>query len=145
MSQELSSLNLQDDFGKAIAVPEASRWKIEKPEPLEIWATMHPETNPKELFQARLLWGEYPDEAPSLKFRDPATGRLDLPTAWPKVRGFRPSSLDACVSWCKEGLSLHPEWKTDPRFRWDPRGNVLLKVLRILQEELDRYFQGRHP
>jgi hypothetical protein len=97
-----------------------------------------------EVFQARLLWTEYPGQPPSLKFRDPATGRLDLPTAWPIVRGFRPASLDACVSWCAEGFNLHPEWRTDPKLRWVPHGNVLLKVLRILQGELDEFFQGRH-
>ncbi len=85
----------------------------------------------------------YPDQPPSLKFRDPATKRLDLPTAWPQVRGFRPNSLDACVSWCEEGFNLHPEWTNDLRLRWAARGNVLLKVLRILQGELDDHFQGR--
>ena len=105
---------------------------------------MSPAQAPGEVFQARLLWTVYPGQPPSLKFRDPATGRLDLPTAWPIVRGFRPQSLDACVNWCLEGFGLHPEWRTDPRYTWDSRGNVLLKVLRILQDELDHYFQGRH-
>ena len=99
---------------------------------------------PQEAFQARLLWSLYPDEPPSLKFRDPETGRLDLPRAWPNARGFRPASLDACVNWCLEGMSLHPEWRRDPAYQWDPRGNVLLKVLRILQAELDEHFQGRY-
>lgn len=144
MSDELSALNLEEDFEKVLTVPEASRWKLEKAGPLEVWATMTPSSNAEESFQARLLWQVYPDEPPSLKFRDPATGRLDLPSAWPQVRGFRPNSLDACVNWCLEGMNLHPEWKTDPRYRWDPRGNVLLKVLRILQDELDEHFQGRY-
>lgn len=145
MSEDLSVLNLEDDYQKASGVPEASRWKFEKPAPLEVLVTMSPVTNPEESFQARLLWRVYPDQAPSLKFRDPQTGRIDVTAAWPKVRGFRPGSLDACVNWCEEGLNLHPEWKTDPKFRWDSRGNVLLKVLRILQDELDEFFQGRHP
>src|SRR5262245_59939816 len=99
---------------------------------------------PDEEFEARLLWNSYPLEPPSLKFRDPETGRMDLPTAWPKVRGFRPQSLDACVNWCKEGFQLHLEWTQDPRVRWPIHGNQLLRVLRILQEELDEYFEGRY-
>ena len=111
--------------------------------PLEVFATVSPAGKAGEVFQARLLWDMYPDQPPSLKFRDPVTGRLDQPAAWPQVRGFRPASLDACVNWCAEGFIVHPEWRNDPKLRWDPRGNVLLKVLRILQDELDYYFQGR--
>lgn len=81
MSDELSALNLEEDFEKVLTVPEASRWKLEKAGPLEVWATMTPSSNAEESFQARLLWRVYPDEPPSLKFRDPATGRLDLPSA----------------------------------------------------------------
>jgi hypothetical protein len=141
---DLSALNLADDFEKALACEDAARWALTKADLLEIWASMSPGSAPTELFQARLLWGAYPGQAPSLKFRDPDAGRLDMPTAWPLVRGFRPQSLDACVNWCLEGLGLHPEWKTDGRYAWDPRGNVLLKVLRILQDELDHHFQGRY-
>lgn len=143
MSDELSKLNLKDDFEDATGVSDATRWTLEMPGDLEVLVTMSPASAPKEQFQARLLWTKYPDDAPSLKFRDPVTGRLDLPQAWPIVRGFRPQSLDACVNWCLEGFVLHPEWKTDPRFRWNPTGNPLLRVLRQLQEELDDYYQGR--
>lgn len=143
MTDELSKLNLRDDFDEATGVSEASRWTLEMPADLEVLATMSPATAPSERFQARLFWTKYPDEPPSLKFRDPGTGRLDLPRAWPNVRGFRPQSLDACVNWCSEGFALHPEWKTDPKLRWNPYGNRLLFVLRQLQEELDDYFQGR--
>jgi hypothetical protein len=113
------------------------------PRDLEVLAMMSPESAPTERFQARLLWTRYPDDPPSLKFRDPSTGRLDLPQAWPIVRGFRPQSLDACVNWCSEGFALHPEWKADPRLKWNPNGNRLLFVLRQVQEELDDHFQGR--
>ncbi len=142
MSDELSKLNLKDDFEEAQGVPDASRWKLEMPGDLEVVATMHSAKAPNEFFQARLAWTKYPDQAPSLKFRDPATGRLDLPQAWPIVRGFRPQSLDACVNWCLEGFNLHPQWQQDPRFRWDPSNNPLLRVLRTLQEELDEQYQG---
>ncbi len=144
MSDEFSKLNLRDDFEESASVPDASRWKLERVGDLEVFATMSSASTPSEHFQARLLWNKYPDEAPSLKFRDPATGRLDVPQAWPVVRGFRPQSLDACVNWCAEGLNLHPEWKTDPRWRWNANGNPMLWVLRQLQEELDQYYQGRY-
>src|ERR1700731_3042284 len=115
MSDEFSRLALRQDFEEAKAVPEAIRWILEMPGDLEALALMSPQTVPTERFQARLLWTRYPDDPPSLKFRDPSTGRLDLPQAWPIARGFRPQSLDACVNWCAEGFSLHPEWRNDPR------------------------------
>lgn len=145
MSTELSELNLKDDYERVLTLPEAKRWVLEKPASLEIWATLAPARAPEDKFQVRLLWSQYPGEAPSLKFRDPATGRLDVTSAWPKIRGFRPTSRDACVNYCAEGFGLHPEWRTDPRLRWSPHGNVLLKLLRILQEEFDNYYEGRHP
>lgn len=142
-TNELSELNLNDDFHQIIGMEEAARWKLEKPGPLEVWCTMFSTREPDEMYQVRLLWQSYPGEAPSMKFREPATGRLDVPGAWPRVPGFRPTSLDACVNWCAEGLTLHPEWKKDLRYSWNPNGNVLLKVLRILQEQLDERCEGR--
>jgi hypothetical protein len=136
-------MNLADDFRAIAATADAERWSLENPKPLEVWALMFAAGEPTERFQARLLWVQYPEQAPSLKFRDPATGRLDMPTAWPIVRGFRPASLDACVNFCAEGFGMHPEWKDDPRYRWDPRGNAMLRVLRTLQDELDNYCEGR--
>jgi hypothetical protein len=143
VSQGLSWMNLAEDFEKVLGCEDAARWQLEKPAALEIFVSLSPASQKDDVFQARLLWSEYPEQAPSLKFRDPATGRLDLPAAWPQVRGFRPASLDACVSWCAEGFALHPEWLKDPKLRWDPRKNVLLKVIRYLQAELDEHYQGR--
>ncbi len=79
MSDELSRLNLKDDFDEATGVPDAHRWKLELRGDLEVLVTVSPAGAPQEEFQARLLWDKYPDEAPSLKFRDRATGRIDLP------------------------------------------------------------------
>ncbi len=140
---EFSIAAIASDFSKVMATPDAARWELQIVAPLEVLASMRSVKDSDELYQARLLWTIYPDSAPSLKFRDPDTGRLDLPTAWPMVRGFRPGNLDACVNYCAEGLVTHQEWATDPNYRWDPRGNVLLKVLRILQSELDEYYEGR--
>lgn len=139
----LAEMNLKDDFEQASSIPEACRWRLEKPGPLEVWATLHPASHPQELFQARLLWSDYPGSPPSLKFRDLETGRLDLKRAWPITVGTRPDSFVSCVNYCAEGFGLHAEWKNDPRYRWDSRGNVLLKVLRLLQEELDETYRGR--
>lgn len=142
---ELSALNLQADYDVVLTTADAARWVLEKPGTLEVLVVMSSASAPAEKFQARFLWGAYPDDAPSMKFRDPRTGRLDLPTAWPKIRGFRPDSLDACVNWCLEGFALHPEWRQDARFRWTTDWNPLLKVLRTLQSEFDDHFTGRHP
>lgn len=141
----LDEMNFQDDFDECSTVLDSNRWTLVKAGPLEVYATVYPASKPEEKFQARFLWEKYSNDAPSMKFRDPETGRLDLASAWPVVRGFRPTSFDACVNWTREGLALHKEWVTDPKFRWDPSGNALLKVLRFLVSELDDHFQGRHP
>lgn len=143
MSDELSRLNLRDDFEEAGDGSEGRRWTLEMPSDLEVLVTLTPAHEPNEKFQARLLWTTYPDGPPSLKFRDPSTGRLDMPQAWPVGRGFRPQNLDACCNWCSEGFGIHPEWRNDPRFQWNASGNPLLWVLRQLQEELDEHYQGR--
>ena len=64
-------------------------------------------------------------------------------SAWPILPGFRAGNFDYCVNWCAEGLATHTEWTTDPRYRWDPKGNVLVRTIRILQEELDDHYGGR--
>src|SRR6266516_2418206 len=106
MTDDLSALNLEDDYQEVLRADCAARWKLEKPAALEMWATIYPARAPTELFQARLLWRVYPGEPPSVKFRDPATGRLELTSAWPQVRGFRPTSFDTCVNWSAESHVL---------------------------------------
>jgi hypothetical protein len=142
MADELSELNFEQDLEEALGVEEARRWKIEKVGALQFYVELSSVKAPDEKFQARLLWDAYPGLA-SLKFRDPESGRLDLPSAWPIVRGFRPQNLDACVNWTSEGNNLHPEWKNDPSKKWNSTGNVVLKTLRTLQSEVDDYFGGR--
>jgi hypothetical protein len=97
-----------------------------------------------EVFVARFSWTIYQDEGPSLKFIDPATGRIDVPEAWPQCDGFRPTSFDACVPWTKEGQQLHPEWALSPATRWPASGNSILHVMHLLQDVLDHNFQGRY-
>jgi len=64
-------------------------------------------------------------------------------TAWPEMPGYRPNVFDACVNWSVEGFVAHPEWKNDPNIRWMPTGNVLVKVLKLLQRDLDEKFVKR--
>lgn len=143
MSDPLSELSFQQDLEEALLADDSKRWKIEKAGPLEVYVTLASVKDPQELFQARLLWRVYPGEPPSLKFRDPKTGALNTPSAWPQARGFRPQSLDACVNWCIEGFALHPEWKNDPNLKWNPNGNMLLLVIRRIQNELDFHYAKR--
>jgi hypothetical protein len=143
MSDELSGLVLDVDFEEVLTTEDATRWVLERSGPLEVRAGISPQSLPNDRFQARLAWKSYPDEPPSLKFRNPVDGRIDDPTAWPQADGFRPNNLDACVNWCAEGFAHHPEWRNDRNLRWDAHGNVLLKVLRYLQDTLDNSYQGR--
>ena len=139
-----ADLAFEEDLEEAEATEDAARWLLERGMAQEAIAQMSSKEDPQNKYQARLLWRTYPLDAPSLKFRNPDTGSLSDPVAWPIVRGFRPSSLDACVNYCIEGFGLHPEWQNDARLRWRSDGNVLLKVLRILQGELDDHYSGRH-
>lgn len=144
MCDQLSMLNFEQDLAEASLAEDAKRWKIEVAGPLEVYVTLASVKDPTTMFQARLLWKAYPGEPPSLKFRDSSTGSLTSSSAWPVARGFRPQSLDACVNYCAEGFALHPEWRTDPNLRWSSDGNVLLRIVRRLQAELDYHYTGRH-
>jgi hypothetical protein len=143
MADELSQLNFAQDLAEALQVEDAQRWKVEKVGALEIYAEISSVKAPDEKFQARLLWVVYPDEPPSIKFRDPQSGRLDMATAWPIVRGFRPANLDTCVNYSSEGFVTHPEWKKDLNLKWNSNGNAVLRILRTLQSEVDEHFSGR--
>ena len=133
---------LQEDAAAIAQCEDGSRWTLVLPGSLEVWVTLRPGCAPAESFQARMLWNKYPDEPPSRLFRDPETGRLDFPRAWPVAGPVRPMT-GLCVSYTKEGFALHPEWVSDPSCRWAPFGNVLLKVIRSLQDDLDTSYTGR--
>lgn len=142
MGADLAVLCFEADLEEVMAAPDVERWKLKRGDPLELLAIMCPSRAPTEQFHPRFLWVEYPG-LPSLKFRDPVTGRLDNPRAWPQCPGFRPSSLDTCVSWTVEGHALHPEWRTAPATRFDRSGNAIYRALCNLQDTLDLSFQGR--
>ncbi|MFC4456576.1 hypothetical protein [Deinococcus sonorensis] len=141
-SSSFSELALDDDLSVIRGLEEAQIWDLQRPAPLEVHASFRPASATHELFLVVLRWSEYPDQAPSVKFRDPESHRDDVPHAWPNARGVR-APLDICANYTAEGFALHQEWRTDPNFRWQPDGNVLLKVLRILQDELDQTYTGR--
>jgi hypothetical protein len=139
----LASLNFDDDLKATLESADGSRWKFERRTGLEVGVTVFPADHPADTFVARLMWLDYPGAIPpSVKFVDPETGRLDVPTAWPKANGFRPPSLDICSNWTAEGFALHPEWART-QYRWQSSGNIILKVVRILQTELDTSYTGR--
>lgn len=144
MASDLSKLNFADDLAAARKAPDASRWVLEHRGDLELWVTVSPDGHDAEKFVARLLWTEYPgDLPPSVKFVDPTTERLDVRSAWPIARAFRPDSFDICATWTAEGFTLHPEWRKDPTCRWPTDGNSILRSVRLLQHELDLTYQGR--
>lgn len=123
---------------------EATRWEIKHLGRLEVQVAVRPQSDAKEQYLARLLWDRYPKHPPSLKFLEPATGSATNPRAWPKCLGFRPGSLDACVSWTREGHALHPDWCNAPTTRWDSGGNALFRALNCLQDTLDYgQYEGR--
>jgi hypothetical protein len=139
-----SDIAFEDDLRQVEGTEEAKRWKLERGAPQEVFVTLASTVAPSDLYQVRFAWRSYPQDAPSMKFRNPVTKSLCEPAAWPNVRGFRPGNLDACVNWCEEGFIAHPEWRNDPKWRWRAEGNALLRVVRILQSEMDDHYNGRH-
>jgi hypothetical protein len=131
------------DLEAVLATEEAARWKIQHSKKLCIEVLLHSAKCPEELYLARLEWDFYPKNPPSLKFLDPSNGSTSNPRAWPQCSGFRPESLDSCVSWTREGHGLHPEWVNAPATRWDPTGNALFRALNCLQDTLDLDYRGR--
>lgn len=143
MTLSLDTMAFDDDWNSLRDATDASRWELGRGSAMEVFATMRPVGSPAEAFSARLAWTMYPG-VPSIKFREPATGRLDVPTAWPTGGPFRPAACCICANYTAEGFQMHIEWVDDPRFRWTNDGNVIVKALRLLQDDLDQFFAGRH-
>lgn len=140
------TLALRADFDRLPVVTDrepADTWSAELVRALEVWVTFTPSNHTTERFCARLAWDRFPDHAPSVLFRDPATGRLDVPDAWPTGGPFRPMA-GLCVNYTREGFAMHPEWVSDARLRWRTDGNVLQKVIRLMQDSFDHEYAGRH-
>jgi len=144
-----SELALQEDFEEVEVLRRgeswdgADRWSASLVSTLEVRVELAPAFHPDHVFHARLVWDRYPDSPPSLVFFDPQSGSKDEPRAWPTGGPFRPVT-GLCVNYTREGFAMHPEWVNDARLRWQTGGNVLLKVLRFLQDDLDTGYSGRH-
>lgn len=125
-------------------LPEAERWKIEQDLTVSLGVTIElsPAASPNDRYLARLRWTDY-FGPPSLKFLNLSTGAENDPAAWPQCRSFRPSSLDACVSWTAEGHRLHPDWQSQGHTAYTAKEAPMQFVLLTLQHELDTTYTGR--
>lgn len=144
MATDFEHLLFEQQFEEVLALPDADRWNLERDNtvPLGVLAVMHPLSQAKDLFKARLRWRAL-QRPPSLKFIDMDTGSDSNPAAWPKCLGFRPGSLDACLPWTEEGHGLHPEWTQANAF---PKVDAPLQfALMHVQAALDNTYQGRGP
>jgi hypothetical protein len=140
---EVDIVCFADDLAAVLEAEEAIRWAIKKTGDLEVQVVMSSKKDLAERYLARLRWKTYPGALPSLKFLDQANGADTNPRAWPQCEGFRPASLDTCVSWTLEGHGLHPEWASSQLTRCDPSGNNLFRALNLLQHTLDYQYSGR--
>jgi hypothetical protein len=131
---------------EVLELPEAKRWALERDNsvPLGLFATMHPQNNPQDLFKARLRWADLFQPA-SLKFIDRETSSETSVNAWPKCFGFRPSSFDACLPWTAEGQALHPEWRHSKANGFPKTDAPVQFALLNVQSSLDLTYQGRGP
>ena len=131
---------------EALELPEAKRWILERDDtvPLGLLATMHPRSNPGELYRVRLHWSDL-YKPPSLKFVSISTGNDADPKAWPRCFGFRPGSLDACLPWTEEGQRLHPEWQHSAANAFPKTDAPIQLALINVQSSLDQTYQGRGP
>ncbi|MYD98719.1 MAG: hypothetical protein F4X98_15225 [Gammaproteobacteria bacterium] len=146
MSSRLSELCFDDDLPEAERVAAEAGWRIGRTGETAVEVSMQSTVDDERYF-LRLVWSEYPDEAPSIVCFDPETGRPDVQSAWPDCDGFRPGQPDLCLPLSAEGFAAHPEWGTDPVKRWSTDGNVLLRVLDELQVILNSrsHYRGRTP
>ena len=144
MSSRLSELCFDDDLPEAERVAAEAGWHLTRTGEAAVEVDMQSAID-DERYSLRLVWSEYPDEAPSIVCFDPATGGVDLHSAWPDCDGFRPGQPDLCLPLSAEGFATHPEWRTDPVKRWSADGNVLLRVLDELQAVLNSrsHYRGR--
>ena len=111
-------------------------------EPGVYWLTMRPRTVPQERYYVRVAWERYPGAPPSVRFAMAIGGDLNVTSAWPLVPNYRPSSFDICMPFTKEGFALHAEW-AGGREAWPTVGNPFLWVVDLMQDHLDRLYQGR--
>lgn len=141
---------LQAELNLATDVEEVRRhgadlgWIVDGPAEIEVYIALTSHVDG----EVYVIWFHcpgYPDDAFSVKPVDPESKDPSAACAWPRCEGFRPPN-DLCMPLCAEGYALHPEWRTDPRWRWESKGNPLLRVAEELQARLDdpTKYQGRN-
>jgi hypothetical protein len=146
MANELELARFKQEWRDIRALPEASRWQLERDKsvPLGLFAVMHPASKPTELFQARIRWTNY-FGPPSLKFINITSGADTDPAAWPRCYGFRPGALDTCLPWTAEGHALHREWQGSATHSFPEVELPMQYVLLRIQHSLDGSYEGRGP
>lgn len=144
MATAFESMLFEEELASLDELPEARRWTVERDKevPLGITTLIHSSKDPTELYLARLRWPAY-FRPVSLKFLSRKTGSATDPTAWPIVRGFRPTSFDTCVSYTLEGHALHPEWSNSPSAAHPKIDRPMQYALLRLQNEMDMYYERR--
>lgn len=137
----------EEQLGEVAKLPNASRWKVERDDavPLGLRVTMHPASNPTELYQARLRWNGDLFGPFSLQFLNPRTGADRETAAWPNCQGFAPTAFAACIPITEEGHTLHPEWKLSAATRFPETDTPVTFAIESVQAILDNNYQGRHP
>lgn len=146
MATELELALFEEELETVRRLPEATRWKLERDAacPLGLFAEMHAQSKPTELYKAHLRWTDYFGPF-SLKFVNLTTGSETDPAAWPRCFGFRPASLDACLPWTAEGHALHPDWKNSLSNRFPKVDAPMQFALLQIQHSLDHAYEGRGP
>ncbi|MBI3528640.1 MAG: hypothetical protein HY067_11800 [Betaproteobacteria bacterium] len=144
MASDFELSLFEEELREVRTLPEANRWKLERDEtvPLGLKVEMHSVRDPAELYLAKVRWTNY-FAPPSLKFLNLQTGADNDVTAWPLCGGFRPTSLDACVSWTAEGHVAHPEWAGSSKAAFPRVETPVQFILLTLQRELDTSYSGR--
>lgn len=146
MATELELALFKEELEGVRSLKEAPRWQLERDDsvPLGLFVVMHPASDLKQLYKARLRWSNYFGPF-SLKFVNMTTAADNDPSSWPKCHGFRPGSLDACLQITAEGHGLHPEWTHSAATRFPNVELPMQFALLQLQVILDNSYQGRGP
>jgi hypothetical protein len=144
MSELQAELCLKEDIETLKSRATEEGWLIEGPKGVVVDVRLTAFDD--EVYWLRFTCSGYPEQPFSIKPIDHDTKRSDDVSAWPQCEGFRPTS-DLCMPLCAEGYALHPVWQKDPRLRWQPEGNALLRVLEELQLRLSDQskYRGRMP
>lgn len=144
MATEYDLQLFQQHFQAALELPAAILWTLEMDDSvhLGVVCTMHPRTNPSELYKFRLRWIDYSMPF-SLKFINMETGAESDPHAWPNIDGSRPTSFFLCAPFTKEGNAYHPEWALSAALRYKTPDEPLVFALVQIQHLLNNTYRGR--